>query len=138
MAGWEQTVIVGNVGREPETKSLPSGTTLCSFSVAVTTRWNDRQSGERREKTNWYSVSCFGKLGEIAQQYVKKGTQIMVVGTVSARGYIGQQDNEPRASLDLRADTFQLLGGTGGGGNNSGGGYDDYAAPPQELDDIPF
>ena len=137
MAGWEQTVIVGNVGREPEKRDLPSGTNLVSFSVAVTSRWNDRQSGEKREKTNWYSVSVFGKLADIALQYVKKGTQIMVVGTVSTRAYMGQ-DGEPRASLDLRADTFQLLGGTGGGGGNNAGNYDDYAAPPQELDDIPF
>jgi single-strand DNA-binding protein len=137
MAGYEQTTIVGNVGRDPEVKSLPSGTSLCTFTVAVSTKWTDRQTQEKRERTNWIRVTCWGKLGEIAAQYVRKGTQIMVVGTVTASAFMGQ-DGEPRASLELRADTFQLLGGGGGNGGNSGGYDDSYAPPPQELDDIPF
>jgi single-strand DNA-binding protein len=142
MAGWEQCVIVGNVGRDPEMRYLPSGSGIASFSVAVTTRWTDRNTNERREKTNWYNVSCFNKLAEIAKQYVKKGTPIMIVGSVSARAYMGQ-DGQPRASLDLRADNFQMLGGTGdgsssGGSSSSGGNYDDYSPPPQDMDDIPF
>jgi single-strand DNA-binding protein len=137
MAGYEQTIVVGNVGRDVESKTLPSGTNVSSFTVAVSTKWTDRQTQEKRERTTWYRVSCWGKLGDIASQYVKKGTQIMVVGTVTANAFMGQ-DGEPRASLELRADTFQLLGSAGGGGNSSSGGYDDYAPPPQELDDIPF
>lgn len=139
MAGYEQTIVVGNVGRDVETKTLAGGATVASFTVAVTTRWTDRSSQEKRERTTWYRVSCWNRLAEIATQYVKKGTQIMVVGTVTANAFMGQ-DGEPRASLELRAETFQLLGGTGAGsgGNQSSGGYDDYAHPPQELDDIPF
>jgi single-strand DNA-binding protein len=137
MAGWEQTVIVGNVGRDVETKTLNGGATVASFTVAVTTRWTDRSSQEKRERTTWYRVSCWNRLSEIASQYVKKGTQIMVVGTVTANAFMGQ-DGEPRASLELRAETFQLLGGGGGNGGNSGGYDDSYAPPPQELDDIPF
>jgi single-strand DNA-binding protein len=150
MAGYETCTIVGNVGRDPETRVLPnSGTTVCSFSVAVTTRWNDRTTNERREKTTWYNVSCFSRLADVANQYVRKGTQILVVGTVSARAYMGS-DGQPKASLDLRADTFQLLGSRGDAAMNagtgsdhsygSGGGYDerDYAPPAQDMDDIPF
>jgi single-strand DNA-binding protein len=149
MAGYEQTIIVGNVGRDPEMRSLPSGTSVCSFSVAVTTRWNDRQTNEKREKTNWYRISAWGRLGEVANQYVRKGTQIMVVGTVEAQAYMGQ-DGAPRASLDLRAQNFQLLGSRGdndgssyGGSSSSysgGSGYDDDydAPPPNNVDDIPF
>jgi single-strand DNA-binding protein len=144
MAGWEQCIIVGNVGRDPEMRYLQSGTSVTSFSVAVSFKWTDRQTNERRERTTWYNVSSWGKLSEIANQYVKKGTQIMVVGTVSARAYMGA-DGQPRASLDLRAESFQLLGGTGdsssssGGASSSGGNYDDYSSPPpQEMDDIPF
>lgn len=145
MAGYEQTIIIGNVGRDPELKYLPSGSAVCNFSVAVTTRWNDRQSGEKREKTNWVNVSAFNKSAEILAQYVKKGSQIMIEGTVSARAYMGQ-DGEPRASLDLRVNNFQFLGGRGdnaggGGGNydNSDSNYDNnQGGNPQELDDIPF
>jgi single-strand DNA-binding protein len=137
MAGYEQTIIVGNVGRDVEVKQLNGGATVASFTIAVTTRWTDRNSQEKRERTTWYRVSAWNRLGEIAAQYVKKGTQIMVVGTVTANAFMGQ-DGEPRASLELRAETFQLLGGGSNGGGQGSSGYDDYAAPPQELDDIPF
>lgn len=141
MAGFEQTIIIGNVGRDPEMRYLQgsSGAAVTSFSVAVTTRWTDRNTNEKREKTNWYSVSCWNRLAEVANQYVKKGTQIMIQGTVSARAYTAQ-DGEARASLDLRADNFQLLGGRGDGGGGDSG-YDDggnYSNNPQDLDDIPF
>lgn len=142
MAGYEQSTIVGNVGRDPEMRYLQSGANVTSFSVAVTTRWTDRNTQEKREKTNWYNVSCWGRLAEIANQYVTKGTQIMVVGTVSARAWTGQ-DGEARASLDLRAESFQLLGGrddnmSGGNSGSSNNNYDNSSPPPQELDDIPF
>ncbi len=138
MAGYEQCIIVGNVGRDPEMRYLPnSNTPVTNFSVAVTTRWNDRNSGERREKTNWYNCSAFSRQAEVANQYIRKGTQIMVIGTVSARAYTGN-DGQPRASLDLRVDNFQLLGSRGDG-SSGGGDYDDnFSAPPQDMDDIPF
>lgn len=134
MAGFEQTIIIGNVGRDPEMKYLQSGVSVTSFSVAVTTRWTDRNTNEKREKTNWYSVSCWNRLAEIANQYVKKGTQIMVQGTVTARAWTGQ-DGDPRASLDLRADNFQLLGSRDGNNNSN---YNDDGMPPSNTDDIPF
>lgn len=142
MAGYEQTIVVGNVGRDPELRYTQSGAAVTGFSVAVTTRWTDRQTNERREKTNWYSVSCWGRLAEVANQYVRKGTQIMVVGTVTARAW-SDQGGEARASLDLRADNFQLLGSRSdnmdSGGGNDGNYDDDYnAPPPQNVDDIPF
>jgi len=140
MAGYEQTIIVGNVGRDPEMRYTQSGAAVTGFSVAVTTRWTDRQSNEQREKTNWYSISCWGRLAEVANQYVRKGTQIMVIGTVTARAWT-DQGGEPRASLDLRADNFQLLGRRGdNAGDDRSGSYDtEYnAPPPQNIDDIPF
>jgi len=144
MAGFEQTIIIGNVGRDPEKRFTSGGAELCSFSVAVTTKWTDRQTQERREKVNWYRVTCWGRSAEIASQYVHKGTQIMVEGTATADAYMGQ-DGTPRASLNLKANTFQLLGGRGGSGGgsssssyNSGGGYDDAPPPPSSVDDIPF
>lgn len=142
MAGYEQTIIVGNVGRDPETRYIPSGASVTSFSVAVSRRWKDKTSGETKENTNWYNISCWGPIGETAAKFIKKGTQVMVTGTVSARAYTGN-DGQMRSSLDLRADNFQLLGGRGDSmsqdndnnysydNNNSGGGG-------SSVDDIPF
>lgn len=141
MAGYEQTIIIGNVGRDPELKYLPSGDAVCNFSVAVSSQWTDKSTGEKREKTNWYSVSSFGKPAEILAKYVKKGSQIMLEGTVSARAYTGS-DGELRASLDLRVNKFQFLGGGNAddqpGGSESVNEY--YKGLPQDKDteDIPF
>ncbi len=133
MAGWEQTVILGNVGRDPEMRYTQSGVAVCSFSVAVTQRWT--QDGEQREKTNWYRVSAWRQLAEITNQYVHKGMQIMVVGTVEARGYTNN-NNEPSASLELTARDIQFLGSRGDNGGQ-GGNYDGYQHDGTE-DQIPF
>src|SRR5690349_16842546 len=107
MAGWAQTVIIGNVGRDVVFKYTQSGIAVADFSVAVTTR---RGSAENRtEKTVWYRVSAWRQLAEIANQYVKKGQQIMVVGSVEVNAFMGK-DGTPQASLELTADNFQMLG----------------------------
>lgn len=144
MAGYEQTIIVGNVGRDPETRYTQSGASVTSFSVAVSRRWKDKTSGETKENTNWYNVSCWGAIGDTVVKFVKKGTQIMVTGTVSARAYTGT-DGQMRSSLDLRADNFQLLGGrgenTGQYANESGGDYNatyEGSSNASSVDDIPF
>ncbi len=145
MAGFQQTIIIGNVGRDPEMRYTQSGVPVCSFSVAVTERWNDRQTNERREKTNWYRISCWRGLAETANQYVRKGMQIMISGTVEASSFMGQ-DGQPRATLELTARDMQFLGSRGDnfdapqreeGGSNRGG-EDDFAPPPRNMEDIPF
>jgi single-strand DNA-binding protein len=135
MAGWAQTIIVGNVGRDVTFKYTQSGVAVADFSVAVTTR---RGSAENRtEKTVWYRVTAWRTLGEVANQYVKKGQQIMVVGTVEVNAFMGK-DGTPQASLELTADNFQLLGrrddAMGSGERSSG----DFGAPPSDMSDIPF
>ena len=127
MAGYEQLIIVGHVGRDVETRNTPSGSNVSSFTVAVSESWTDKQSGEKREKTKWFRVSVWNRLAEVAAEYVKKGTQIMVIGTVDTRAYMGD-DGEARASLEMTGTSFKLLGS----GNN---------APRDEQadnDDIPF
>jgi single-strand DNA-binding protein len=109
---WQQMIVVGNCGRSPELRYLQSGTAVCDFSVAVSESWNDQQSGEKREKVTWFKVSAWGKLAEICNQYVVKGKQVMVVGTVEARAYQGK-DGQPACSLDLRAKDVQFLGSRG-------------------------
>jgi single-strand DNA-binding protein len=138
---FEQTIIIGNVGRDPELRYTQSGVPVCSFSVAVSSSWTDKATNEKREKTNWYRVTAWRRLGEICNQYVKKGMSVMVQGTCEASAFMGQ-DGQPRSSLDLTAREVQFLtraDGAGGSGSGSGGQYDDnYSPPPQDLDDIPF
>lgn len=142
MAGaFEQTIIIGNVGRDAELRYTQSGTPVCDFSVAVSTRWTDSGTNEQREKTNWYRVTAWRGLAEVCGKYVKKGMSVMVSGTCSANGYMGQ-DGQPRASLDLTARDVQFLTRAEDGGGYSGSGdsnYDDnYSPPPNDMDDIPF
>ncbi|GAB5492454.1 MAG: hypothetical protein Phog2KO_26690 [Phototrophicaceae bacterium] len=142
MAGaFEQTIVVGNVGRDAELRYTQSGTAVSDFSVAVTSKWRDNSTNEQREKTSWYRVTAWRGLAEVVGKYVKKGMSVMVVGTVEANAYMGQ-DGEPRASLDITARDIQFLNRAG---DNAGGNYDNdnnYSNNsnnnPQDLDDIPF
>lgn len=133
---YHQTIIVGNLGSDPETRYLPSGTPVTNFNVAVNESWTDRQSNERREKTTWYRVAVYGRQAEVVSQYLSKGRQVMVVGTVEANAFMGN-DGQPRASLDLRAREVRFLS-SGGGGNGGNNAYDDFSSQPQDMDDIPF
>jgi len=143
MAGWSQTIIIGNVGRDPEMRYLQSGVGVCSFSVAVTKKWTDKTSSEQREKTTWYRVSCWRGLAETANSYVRKGMSIMVVGNVETKPYLDNA-GQPAASLELTADTFQFLGNRGENQGGGQGGYEDqYSGGGNQggasnVDDIPF
>ncbi|MDZ4670168.1 MAG: single-stranded DNA-binding protein [Phototrophicales bacterium] len=140
MAGWHQTIIIGNVGKDPDMRYTPTNIPVCSFSVAVTERWNDSQSNEKKEKTTWYRVTCWRKLAELANQYIKKGRPIMVVGTVEVRAYKNNA-GEAAASLELTASNLQFLGGreegSASGDDNGNSDYNDFA-PPNNMGDIPF
>ncbi|HML21275.1 MAG TPA: single-stranded DNA-binding protein [Aggregatilinea sp.] len=134
MAGYQYTIIIGNVGREPEMRYTQSGVAVCDFSVAVSRRWTDRNSNERREQTTWFRVTAWRALAETVNQYVHKGMQIMVTGTVDASAYAGQ-DGQPRATLELTAQDVQFLGQRGdamGMDQGAGGGY------PDDAQDLPF
>jgi single-strand DNA-binding protein len=138
MAGWSQTIVVGNVGRDPEMRYTQSGIPVCSFSVAVTRKWTDRATNERKEETIWHKVTCWRQLAETANSYVRKGGQIMVIGQVRASAYT-DKNNQPAASLELTADTFQLLGSRADGEGAPQGGYDYGQGAAQDgVDDIPF
>lgn len=120
MAGYQYTVIIGNVGRSPELRYTASGVAVCDFSVAVSRRWTDRTTNEAKEEVTWFKVSAWRNLAEIANQYVTKGMQIMVAGRVSASAYMGQ-DGQARSSLELLAADIRFLGQRGdtAGGESS-------------------
>lgn len=106
---FQQLIIVGNLGSDPELRYTSDGTPVASFSVAVNRRWRN-QDGSPGEETTWFRVSAWRQLGETANQYLKKGRQVMVVGRVSARGYTAA-DGSTRASLDVTATEVRFLGG---------------------------
>ena len=107
--GYQYTIIIGNVGRDPELRYTQNGVAVCDFSVAVSRKWTDRNSNEPREKTIWFRVTAWRALAETCNEFVRKGMQVMVTGEVDASAYVGQ-DGEARASLDLTAQNVQFLG----------------------------
>ena len=130
MASVNKVIIVGNLGADPETRYLPSGDSVTNIRVATTDRYKDKQSGEMREITEWHSISFFGKLAEIAGQYLRKGSQVYVEGSLRTRKYTDKNGVEKYAT-DIRADSMQMLGsrqGMGGPGPSGGGGAPSRAA----------
>ncbi len=139
MASVNKVIIVGNLGADPETRYLPSGDAVTSVRVATTDRYKDKQSGEMREATEWHRISFFGKLAEIAGQYLKKGSQIYGEGSLRTRKYT-DKDGIEKYATDSRGDTMQMLGsrqgmggGEGGAGGYARGGGEDggYSRPAQ-------
>lgn len=133
MAGYQYTIIIGNVGRDPELKYTQSGVAVCDFSVAVSRRWNDRNTNEQREETTWFKVTAWRGLAETSSQFVHKGMQIMVTGRVTASAYIAQ-NGEARASLELTAQDIQFLGQRGEYAPEQG----EYAPGGNDPEDLPF
>ncbi len=147
---YQQIIIVGNVGRDPELKYLPSGVPVCNFTVAVNERWGT--GDDKKEKTTWFRVAAWRQLAETVSQYLTKGSQVMVIGTVDARAYTDNAQ-QPQASLELTARDVRFLGSRGdgqggsgggysGGGGSSGGGDYDYGSSGggggSDVSDIPF
>lgn len=128
---YQYTVIVGNVGRDPEMRYTQSGSAVCDFSVAVNRRWNNKD-GEPQEKTTWFRVSAWNKLAETCNQFVVKGMRILVAGEVDASAWIGQ-DGDARATLELNARDVKFLGG----GDSDRSASADAGTDP-EMNDIPF
>ena len=124
MASVNKVIIVGNLGADPETRYLPSGDAVTSIRVATTDRYKDKQTGEMKEATEWHSISFFAKLAEIAGQYLRKGSQVYVEGSLRTRKYTDKNGVEKYAT-DIRADSMQMLGsrqGMGGPSDDGGGG----------------
>lgn len=119
-----KVILVGRLGADPEVKYTSSGTAITSLSVATSESWTDKQSGEKQERTEWHRVKLFGRLAEIAGEYLKKGREVYVEGTLRTDKYTDKQGIE-RYSTDIVASEMQMLGGGSEGGNsgrNGGGG----------------
>ena len=122
--GINKVILVGNLGADPETRAMPSGTTVANLRIATSESWRDKQSGEQQERTEWHRVVLFGRLGEIAAEYLKKGSQVYIEGSLRTRKWQDKQGVE-RYSTEIVGNEMQMLGGRGGGGGmgaGSGGG----------------
>ena len=153
MASVNKVILVGNLGRDPEVRYLPDGGAVTNVSVATTDTWKDK-SGEKQERTEWHRIAFFGKLAEIAGEYLKKGSQVYVEGSLRTRKWQDKEGKE-RYTTEIIADRMQMLGSRGGGSESmahepkaaaaeSGGGGGKPAAKKGGAsfddmdDDIPF
>lgn len=109
MASINKVLLIGNLGRDPETRHMPSGEQVTSIAVATTDRWRDKASGEQREATEWHRVSFFGRLAEIASQYLTKGSPVYIEGSLKTRKYT-DKDGIERYATEIIANTMQMLG----------------------------
>ena len=152
--GVNKVILIGNLGADPETRYTSSGTAITSLRIATSEQWTDKQSGERQERTEWHRVKLFGKLAEIAGEYLKKGSQVYVEGRLQTRKWQDKEGQE-KYTTEIIADRMQMLGSRAGGGGGGGeppperergagaGGKPAGSAPAKKNvddldDDIPF
>src|SRR5262245_66610509 len=153
--GVNKVILVGTLGKDPETRYMPSGSAVTNLRIATNEQWKDKQTGEQQERTEWHSIAMFGRLAEIAAEYLRKGSQVYVEGKLRTRKW-QDKEGKDRYTTEIVADEMQMLGGKGGGasagerapagaaagGGGSGGGraaVNDSGGPPGDFDDdIPF
>jgi len=134
--GVNKVILVGNLGADPDTRSMPSGMTVTNIRIATSESWKDKASGAQQERTEWHSIALFGRLGEIASEYLRKGSQVFVEGKLRTRKWQDKQGND-RFTTEIIADNMQMLGGRAGGGSGMSGGAERGAgasggAPPRD------
>jgi len=155
--GVNKVILVGNLGKDPETRYMPSGSAVTNLRIATTEAWKDKQTGDQQERTEWHSVAMFGRLAEIAAEYLRKGSQVYVEGKLRTRKW-QDKEGKDRYTTEIVADEMQMLGSRGGAGagpkdagapasESSGGSgnsgnraaVNDSGGPPGDFDDdIPF
>jgi single-strand DNA-binding protein len=137
--GINKVIAIGNLGKDPETRYLPSGAAVCNFSIAVSESWKDKQSGEQKERTEWMNIEVWGKTAEACQQYLTKGSQCYVEGKMQTDKWQDKSGND-RWTTKVRADQVQFLGSKGDGQRSAPAAPAGDAPPkPDEFDDdIPF
>jgi single-strand DNA-binding protein len=145
--GVNKVILVGNLGKDPEVRYMPNGNAVANITLATSESWKDKQTGEQQEKTEWHRVVMFRRLGEIAGEYLKKGSQVYIEGKLQTRKWQDNSGND-RYTTEIVANEMQMLGGRGGGGGSAS--YNTDSAPAKAApapaaagaddfeDDIPF
>ena len=143
--GINKVILVGNLGNDPETRYMPDGGAVTNISVATSKSWKDKNSGEQREKTEWHRVVLFRRLGEIAAEYLKKGSKVYIEGELQTRQW--EKDGQKHYTTEIIAREMQMLDSRGGGAGMPTEGGDTASSPSQDFgpppaddfdDDIPF
>jgi single-strand DNA-binding protein len=143
--GVNKVIIVGNLGKDPETRYMPSGSAVTNLRIATTESWKDKQSGEAQERTEWHAVAMFGRLAEIAAEYLRKGSQVYIEGKLRTRKW-QDKEGKDRYTTEIVAGEMQMLGGREGRGAPPDAGDTEAAVarkpaksvPGDFDDDIPF
>ncbi len=136
MRGVNKAIIVGNLGNDPETKSLPSGSTVTKISVATSEQWKDKETGEKKDRTEWHRVSAFGRLAEIMAEYLRKGSQVYIEGKLRTSKY--EKEGQTHYSTEIIADQMQMLGGRQGQPGSAPSEKPSQPGTEDFDDDIPF
>ena len=154
--GINKVILIGNLGQDPETRAMHSGSSVTNLRIATSESWKDKQSGEMKERTEWHSVAMFGRLAEIAGEYLRKGSQVYIEGSLRTRTWQDKEGRD-RYTTEIIGNEMQMLGARGGGGGGGAaagggqsgargrGGDDEYSQAPVTSsteadldDDIPF
>ena len=124
--GVNKAIIVGNLGRDPEVRYTANGSAVANVTIATSESWKDKQSGERQERTEWHRVVFFGRLAEIAEEYLKKGSQVYIEGSIRTQKWQDKESGQDRYTTEIVARDMQMLGSRGG--DSSGASDDDYSS----------
>ena len=136
--GINKVILVGHLGADPEMRAMPSGTSVANLRIATSESWRDKQSGDQQERTEWHRVALFGRLGEIAAEYLKKGSQVYIEGSIRTRKWQDKHGGE-RFSTEIVGKELQMLGGRGGigaaGSSSDGEGYEGHTGAEDDSSD---
>nr|DAD94924.1 MAG TPA: Single strand binding protein [Siphoviridae sp. ctYgF8] len=138
-----KVILIGRLGRNPETRYMPNGEAVCNFSIATSETWNDRQTGQRQERTEWHAITLYRRMAEVAGQYLKKGSLVYIEGRIQSRKYTDKNDIE-RTAYEIIGNEMKMLGGKAEGSSESANTAEPPApprrqapaAPAQPVDDI--
>ena len=147
MASVNKVILIGNLGADPETRYLPSGEAVTNIRIATTEKWKDKSSGEQREQTEWHRINFFGRLAEVAGEYLKKGSRVYIEGQLRTRKWQDKETGQDRYTTEIRASEMKMLGSRPAGGERDGQEDTERQAPAAKKpagrfddmeDDIPF
>jgi single-strand DNA-binding protein len=138
--GINKVILIGHLGADPESRAMPSGMTVANLRLATTESWKDKQSGEQQERTEWHNVALFGRLGEIAAEYLRKGSQVYIEGRLRTRKWQDKEGRD-RYTTEIVGNEMQMLGGRGGGAGGSAaagssGGYSEAGARSEMSESV--
>jgi single-strand DNA-binding protein len=132
MPSVNKVMLLGNLGRDPEVRTFPNGDSVCNFSIATSTSWKDKASGEKKEKTEWHNIVMYRKLAEIAGEYLKKGSSVFVEGSLQTRKW-QTKEGQDRYTTEVVADTMQMLGGKDSRTSESNNSDDNFNQEPARV-----